>query len=751
MKKRQQLIAGILTSAMVLSTVMTPGTVEAKQKKPVTVSVQQNKQSDLKHNQTAIDFISYCDEKQYSVWNQSLGEMNDTESQEIENCVKEIVKGETEDYKKAALIYEWIVKNISYAGPTDVPGLRPYDVFKTKKAVCGGFSRLYKAMLNLAGIPSITVAGNTPYGAHEWNLVYADKEWFYSDSTWGASSMDYFHKTIEEFSKEHRVQRLVSVTQKGENDTIIGFWEGVAVVYIEKDVKNVVVPEKFKDLNITAVSSDIFNRTGIERLEVSKNVTKIDAQGASNATELKEITVDSENTVYASVDGVLFTKDYSEILHYPIKNTAKLFTIPKETTSLDTKQTFISPYLENIYVEKENEKYSSYEGAVYNKDKTELIIIPEGKKSVTVFGSVDFSKSELSPFNSKRNLEEIILQDGIKEIPADTFNSCTGLRKITIPESVNKIDEWAFTNVNLNQFTILGKSGSAAETYAKKHNIKFSALDTPAPKPEKPEAELKTLNETIAKADKVDVSLYTEESVEKFNQALKSARIIAAKEDVTKEEVVEATEALQKAMKALEEKPAPKPEKPEAELKTLNEMIAKADKVDVSLYTEESVEKFNQALKSARIIATKEDVTKEEVVEATEALQKAMKALEEKPAPKPEKPEAELKTLNAMIAKADKVDVSLYTEESVEKFNQALKSARMIAAKEDVTKEEVVEATEALQKAMKALKKKPAANPEKENAKKPAPETGDLAFPALPSSLIALSGAVALLLSKKKK
>ena len=190
-----------------------------------------------------------------------------------------------------------------------------------------------------------------------------------------------------------------------------------------------------------------------------------------------------------------------------------------------------------------------------------MIIIPEGKKSVTVFGNVDFSKSELSPFNSKRNLEEIVLLDGIKEIPADTFNSCTGLQKITIPESVNKIDEWAFTNVNLNQLTILGRSGTEAETYAKNHNIKFSALDTPTPKPEKPEAELKTLNEVIAEAVKVDVSLYAEESVAKFNQALKAARAVAAKEEVTKEEVVEAIEALQKAMRTLEKKVIKAPEK----------------------------------------------------------------------------------------------------------------------------------------------------------------------------------------------
>ncbi len=683
MKKRQQFITGILISAMAFSTITGFEVVQANSQNPITVYELQQKKSDLEHNQAAIDFISYCDEKQFSTWDQSLGALKEAEAKEIEKCVADIVKGETEDYKKAKRIYEWIVKNISYAKPTETPGLAPYEVFTTKKAVCGGFSRLYKSMLNLAGIPSVTIAGDTPYGAHEWNLVYANEEWFYSDSTWGASSMGNFHKTIEDFSKEHRVQRLVAVTQKGENNTVIGFWEGVAVVDVEKNVKNVIVPEKFKDLDIVAISGDIFNGTGIEKLEVSKNVTKIDAQGASNATELKEIKVAPENKVYTSIEGVLFTKDFSEILHYPMKNAAKLFTIPKETISLDTKQTFISPYLENIYVEEGNEKYSSYEGCVYNQDQTELIIVPEGKKSVTVFGSTDFTKSELSPFNSKRNLEEVILQDGIKEIPVDTFNSCTGLQKITILESVNKIDEWAFTNVNLNQLTILGKSGTEAETYAKNHNIKFSALDTPTPKPEKPEAELKVLNEVIAEAVKVDVSLYTEESVAKFNQALDAAKAVAVKEEVTKEEVVNATEALQKAMKDLEEKPTPKPEKPEAELKELNAVIAKAAKVDVALYTEDSVAKFNQALEAAKAVAVKEEVTKEEVVNATEALQKAMRAL--------------------------------------------VKTTTKVPEKE--TGKET----------------------EKEIGKKPAPVTSDVAFPGLPAGWMALSGAMALLLSKKKK
>ena len=40
---------------------------------------------------------------------------------------------------------------------------------------------------------------------------------------------------------------------------------------------------------------------------------------------------------------------------------------------------------------------------------------------------------------------------------------------------------------------------------------------------------------------------------------------------------------------------------------------------------------------------------------------------------------------------------------------------------------------------------------EKENGKKPAPVTSDVAFPGLPAGWLALSGAIALLLSKKKK
>lgn len=84
------------------------------------------------YNQDALNFLKYCNKDDFKTWDQSLAPMNDKEAQEIKTFVKDhIVKEETNDYKKAKLIYEWIVTNIKYAQPdaTDI-GLDPYDVLR---------------------------------------------------------------------------------------------------------------------------------------------------------------------------------------------------------------------------------------------------------------------------------------------------------------------------------------------------------------------------------------------------------------------------------------------------------------------------------------------------------------------------------------------------------------------------------------------------------------------------------------------
>ena len=55
---------------------------------------------------------------------------------------------------------------------------------------------------------------------------------------------------------------------------------------------------------------------------------------ALNIHSLTDITVDNGNTVYASLDGVLYTKDLSVLVKYPSGRTDKIYTLPEECVAI---------------------------------------------------------------------------------------------------------------------------------------------------------------------------------------------------------------------------------------------------------------------------------------------------------------------------------------------------------------------------------------------------------------------------------
>lgn len=476
MKKARRIKAGVLAFTAVVSVAVTSVPVYAVEDSPVVydLKAEQKNQENLEYDQVALDLLKYCNKDDFKTWDQSLAPMNDAQAQEIKTFVDDqIVKGETEDYKKARLIYDWITKNVRYAGSNDTDiGLAPYDVFTKKVAVCGGYSNLYKAMLNAAGIPAIYVIGWAGGQGHAWNLVYADGKWFYSDTTWGVSNPNYyFAPDVKDFSGSHKTQDLVQVRLEGANNTQIGFSNGIAVVGVKDGITEVKIPEKFNDLDIVSVSSDIFNST-LKTLDISKRVTHIDTQLVSNAVSLQEIRVAEENTAYASVDGVLFTKDLKEILCYPAARTDESFTLPKETEKYDEKETFVCEKLKDIHVEEGNSKYSSYDGCIYNKEKTLLLTIPEAKTEVKVPGTVVLDNTT---FDSRSNITKIELEEGITTVMPYVFNYCTGIKELYLPDSLESIEADAFNGVNLKQVTVYGNRGTYAEEFAKKNGCTFVA------------------------------------------------------------------------------------------------------------------------------------------------------------------------------------------------------------------------------------------------------------------------------------
>lgn len=122
----------------------------------------------------------------------------------------------------------------------------------------------------------------------------------------------------------------------------------------------------------------------------------------------------------------------------------------------------------------------------------------------------------------------------------------------------------------------------------------------------------------------VDTSIYTEETVAVFKEALTDAEKVLADTNTTQEQVNNVANALQSAHDNLELK------KPSVDKNKLSELINAAEQIDKSKYTEETVSKLVIALNNAKTVFEYDGATQEQVNTAIAELQTAIDGLKEK-------------------------------------------------------------------------------------------------------------------------
>ncbi len=118
-------------------------------------------------------------------------------------------------------------------------------------------------------------------------------------------------------------------------------------------------------------------------------------------------------------------------------------TIPNSIKSIGYCAFFDCTSLENITVDENNKEYSSLEGNLYNKNKSELIQYAVGKTAIS-FSIPDSVISISERAFSCASLVSITIPDSVKSIGDSVFYNCTNLKSITIPDSVISIGDWAF-------------------------------------------------------------------------------------------------------------------------------------------------------------------------------------------------------------------------------------------------------------------------------------------------------------------
>ena len=116
--------------------------------------------------------------------------------------------------------------------------------------------------------------------------------------------------------------------------------------------------------------------------------------------------------------------------------------IPDSITSID--DDFACDTLESIGVGKNNAYYSSEKGVLFNKEKTELIIYPRGKKDTIYSVPSGVTNIQDNAFVGCEYLTQVDISDSVTDIGICAFTACSNLTSITIPNSVINIGMAAF-------------------------------------------------------------------------------------------------------------------------------------------------------------------------------------------------------------------------------------------------------------------------------------------------------------------
>ena len=220
--------------------------------------------------------------------------------------------------------------------------------------------------------------------------------------------------------------------------------------------------------SVTSIGSDAF--CGCDRLTsvtIGSGVTRIGSEAFSGCEKLTQINVDTANTSYSSENGVLFNKGKTELIRYPEGKTEASYTIPDGVTSIGSyafshcnNLTSITipdgvtsiangafdgcQKLIQINVDSSNSVYSSENGILFNKEKTELIRYPEGKAETSYTIPDGVTSIGSSAFYGCSSLTSITIPDGVTSIDYAAFYYCNSLTNINIPDNVTCIGQFTF-------------------------------------------------------------------------------------------------------------------------------------------------------------------------------------------------------------------------------------------------------------------------------------------------------------------
>lgn len=179
-------------------------------------------------------------------------------------------------------------------------------------------------------------------------------------------------------------------------------------------------------------------------INIGKDVRKIDGKSIYSVWNLRNIFVDEANEYYCDIDGVLYNKDKTEVICYPIDHDAYL----REKAGIENEvwpgdEKYDDAYVAAVQTYRIPDTVTKIGELAFNYANISVLYMPEGIKTIETLAF--FKSTSLSKIISYKGAQEYpSLPEGLEYIGSDAFSYDQALDYMFIPSSVKFIGHHAF-------------------------------------------------------------------------------------------------------------------------------------------------------------------------------------------------------------------------------------------------------------------------------------------------------------------
>ena len=259
-----------------------------------------------------------------------------------------------------------------------------------------------------------------------------------------------------------------------------------------KNLKEIIISE-----GVTVIGNGVFSYCyNLETVSISSTVQEIAADAFLfsylDDAKLSRINVAEGNKCFSSGDGVLFNKDHTELLCYPVGRTETSYTIPNGVKRIGERAFYSCTNLLTVSLPSGIEGIG--DSAFWSCSKLTDLVFPDtllsigesafmgcyALKSISIPDSVTEIKADA--FASCSGVKSVVIGNGVTELGSETntllgyvgpFSSCSELTSVTFGKNIKRIGKYSFDYCD--KLTDVYYQGSETEWY----RIKFEERNEP--------------------------------------------------------------------------------------------------------------------------------------------------------------------------------------------------------------------------------------------------------------------------------